>query len=297
MPELPEVESVKVNLEKCILDQTIEKVEVHHRGLRWPISSNFEEMLKGQKVKKLVRRAKYLLLYFEKADFILLWHLGMSGRVQIIAPEELNPRQAHDHVEITFFSGLTLRFRDPRRFGAMLLVPLEELSSFSLLSSLGIEPLDKDFSATFLLRLFKNRSLSLKAALLNQKIIAGLGNIYACEALHRAKLSPLRLAETITHQEAEFLVKTIQDILKKAIAAGGSTLKDHRQPDGKKELFKTLLWYIIVKGKSVCNVMTWKLSEFFNLIVQHFTVENVKNEINFMSNLFHLYYIFFMCNK
>ncbi|MBN9412399.1 MAG: bifunctional DNA-formamidopyrimidine glycosylase/DNA-(apurinic or apyrimidinic site) lyase [Candidatus Paracaedimonas acanthamoebae] len=238
MPELPEVESVKVNLEKCILDQTIEKVEVHHRGLRWPISSNFEEMLKGQKVKKLVRRAKYLLLYFEKADFILLWHLGMSGRVQIIAPEELNPRQAHDHVEITFFSGLTLRFRDPRRFGAMLLVPLEELSSFSLLSSLGIEPLDKDFSATFLLRLFKNRSLSLKAALLNQKIIAGLGNIYACEALHRAKLSPLRLAETITHQEAEFLVKTIQDILKKAIAAGGSTLKDHRQPDGKKGAFQ-----------------------------------------------------------
>jgi len=238
MPELPEVESVKVNLERYILDQTIEKVEVHHRGLRWPIPHNFEEMLEGQKVKMLVRRAKYLLLYFEKADFILLWHLGMSGRVQVITPKALTPRQTHDHVEIAFYSGLKLRFRDPRRFGAMLLVPLKELSRFSLLSSLGVEPFDNSFSGPFLLELFKNRSRPLKAALLDQKIIAGLGNIYVCEALHCAKLSPLRLAKTINHLEAEILVKAIQAVLRKAIAAGGSTLRDHRQPDGEKGTFQ-----------------------------------------------------------
>lgn len=238
MPELPEVESVKLNLEKGITGQTIEKVEVHHRGLRWPIPSNFEEMLEGQKVKMLARRAKYLLIYFEQADFILLWHLGMSGRVQIVTPNELTSRQTHDHVEITFCSGLKLRFRDPRRFGAMLLIPLKELSHFSLLSSLGVEPLENNFSGSFLLELFKSRSLTLKAALLNQKIIAGLGNIYVCEALHLAKLSPLRLTKTIDPLEADILVQAIQEVLRKAIASGGATLRDHRQPDGKKGTFQ-----------------------------------------------------------
>ncbi len=120
----------------------------------------------------------------------------------------------------------------------MLLVPLKELSCFSLLSSLGVEPLDNNFSGSFLLELFKNRSLTLKAALLNQKIISGLGNIYVCEALHCAKLSPLRLVKTINHLEADILVKAIQDVLRRAIIAGGSTLRDHRQPDGKKGTFQ-----------------------------------------------------------
>jgi formamidopyrimidine-DNA glycosylase len=238
MPELPEVESVKMSLEKYIVDQTIKKIEVHHRGLRWPIPDNFEEMLEGQKVKGIARQAKYLLLYFERADFILLWHLGMSGRVQIVFPEEMNARQTHDHVEIIFYSGLRLRFRDPRRFGAMLLVSLKELANFPLLSSLGVEPLDIRFSSELLLTLFKNRSLTLKAALLNQRLVSGLGNIYVCEALHQAKLSPLRLASTINHLEAKILVKAVQDILKRAIAAGGSTLRDHRQPGGEKGTFQ-----------------------------------------------------------
>lgn len=238
MPELPEVESVRRNLEKHIVGQTIEKVKVYHRGLRWPIPPCFEEMLEGKKVKMLTRRSKYLLVYFEHADFILLWHLGMSGRVQIVALQELNSRQSHDHVEFTFYSGIKLRFRDPRRFGAMLLIPMKELSHFPLLNSLGIEPFDDNFSATLLVEKFKNRSVNLKAALLNQKIIAGLGNIYACEVLHQARLSPLRLAKTITLSEAETLVKTIQDVLRKAIAAGGATLRDHQQPNGEKGTFQ-----------------------------------------------------------
>ncbi len=238
MPELPEVESVRLNLEKHILNQTIANVLVYHRRLRWPIQDNFETVLQNLTVKALERRAKYILLSFKQSDFILVWHLGMSGRVQVLTPTELVPRQVHDHVEIKFCSGLTLRFHDPRRFGMMLIVASKDLPNFSLLNSLGIEPFDDNFSSSLLLNLFKHKSLTLKTALLNQKIIAGLGNIYVCEALHQAKLSPLRLAKTLRVFEAEALVKSIQDVLKKAIAAGGSTLRDHRQPNGTKGSFQ-----------------------------------------------------------
>ncbi|OJX11391.1 MAG: DNA-formamidopyrimidine glycosylase [Caedibacter sp. 37-49] len=238
MPELPEVESIRVNLEKHILNQTIENVVVSNRKLRWPIQDNFEVLLKNHTVKALERRAKYILLSFKQSNFILVWHLGMSGRVQILTPKELVPRKVHDHVEIKFYSGLILRFHDPRRFGAMLLVPSQDLPSFSLLNSLGIEPFDDNFSSSLLLKLIKHKSLTLKTVLLNQKIIAGLGNIYVCEALHQAKLSPLRLAKTLSVLEAEALVRSIQEVLKKAIAAGGSTLRDHRQPNGSKGSFQ-----------------------------------------------------------
>ncbi len=238
MPELPEVESIRVNLEKHILNQTIANVVVSNRKLRWPIQDNFEVLLQNHTVKALERRAKYILLSFKQSNFILVWHLGMSGRVQILTPKELVPRKVHDHVEIEFYSGLILRFHDPRRFGAMLLVPSQDLPSFSLLNSLGIEPFDDNFSSSLLLKLIKHKSLTLKTVLLNQKIVAGLGNIYVCEALHQAKLSPLRLAKTLSVLEAEALVKSIQEVLKKAIAAGGSTLRDHRQPNGSKGSFQ-----------------------------------------------------------
>lgn len=259
MPELPEVESVRRNLEKHIVGEIIEEVKVYHRGLRWPIPSGFEKMLEGKKVKMLTRRSKYLLVYFEHADFILLWHLGMSGRVQIVASQESTPRQSHDHVEFIFHSRMKLRFRDPRRFGAMLLVPLQELSYYPLLNSLGIEPFDDNFSATTLIEKFKNRSVDLKAALLNQKIIAGLGNIYVCEVLHQAGISPLRFAKTITPSEAEDLVKIIQEVLSKAIVAGGSTLRDHQQPNGEKGTFQRVFKVYGREGEACLQCSSGKI--------------------------------------
>ena len=223
------------------------RVEAHRGDLRWPLPNDFVQRLEGQTVEKLHRRAKYLLADLSSGE-VLMMHLGMSGSFRIARPRALlTPghyyharlgRSLHDHVIFQMSSGALISFNDPRRFGMMKLVPRADLQNEPLLRPLGPEPLENGFNATVLARLCRGRRTSLKAALLDQKIVAGLGNIYVCEALHRARLSPRRPASSIAtrsggpNRRADMLVPAIKAVLRAAIEAGGSSLRNHRRTDG-----------------------------------------------------------------
>jgi len=221
---------------------------VANRGdLRWPLPKDFVQRLQGQTVSGLGRRAKYLLADLSSGD-VLVMHLGMSGSFRValkqgetVAGNYYHDRSkdtAHDHVVFRMSSGATIRFNDPRRFGSMKLVPRAALDQEPLLRALGPEPLGNEFDAAMLAAACRGKNTSLKAALLDQTVVAGLGNIYVCEALNRALLSPKRKASTIAdrrgvpNDRAMRLVDTIKTVLKDAIEAGGSSLRDHRRPDG-----------------------------------------------------------------
>jgi len=227
---------------------------VAHRGdLRWPLPKDFAKRLEGQTVTGLGRRAKYLLADLSSGD-VLLMHLGMSGSFRIALPHgeekpgayyhERAKDLAHDHVVFRMSSGATIRFNDPRRFGCMKLIPRAALDREPLLRALGPEPLGNEFDAAMLAKACQGKNTSLKAALLDQKVVAGLGNIYVCEALNRALLSPKRKASTIANrsgepnERAERLTDAIKAVLKDAIQAGGSSLRDHRQTDGSLGMFQ-----------------------------------------------------------
>jgi len=244
MPELPEVETVRVGLAPAMEGAAIEKVEVRHRGLRWPIAKDFEKRLTGKKVEGLGRRAKYLLADLSSGD-VLLMHLGMSGSFRVgrdsgrgIYYHERSKSKSHDHVVFHMSNGETVTFNDPRRFGSMKLVPRARLDDEPLLRSLGPEPLGNAFDAAMLAQACAGKKTSLKAALSDQRVVAGLGNIYVCEALYRARLSPKRMASTIAghggkpNDRARALVEAIKAVLQDAIKAGGSSLRDHRRADG-----------------------------------------------------------------
>lgn len=247
MPELPEVETVRRGLEPVMDGARFSKVEVHRGDLRWPLPKDFRERLQGRTVTGLGRRAKYLLLDVSSGD-VLLMHLGMSGSFHVFrksGSEELGryyhereKHAAHDHVVFHMSSGAIVTFNDPRRFGFMKIVPRDKLDAEPLLNRLGPEPLGNAFDAAMLAQACAGKKTSLKAALLDQRVVAGIGNIYASEALHRARLSPKRLAATIAreagapNERAERLVKGIKAVLEDAIAAGGSSLRDHKRPDG-----------------------------------------------------------------
>jgi formamidopyrimidine-DNA glycosylase len=244
MPELPEVETVRRGLAPAMEGARLAKVEVRDRRLRWPLAKDFEKRLTGQAVEGLGRRAKYLLADLSSGD-VLLMHLGMSGSFRIgkdakpgVYYHEKSKSTAHDHVVFHMSNGATVTFNDPRRFGSMKLVPRAKLESEPLLRNLGPEPLGNEFDAAILAQACAGKRTSLKAALLDQRVVAGLGNIYVCEALFRAHLSPKRLASTIAdrhgkpNQRAVALVDAIKAVLKDAIEAGGSSLRDHRRTDG-----------------------------------------------------------------
>jgi formamidopyrimidine-DNA glycosylase len=243
MPELPEVETVRRGLQPVMEGARFTKVEAHRGDLRWPLPKDFVARLEGKRVEGLGRRAKYLLADLSSGD-VLMMHLGMSGsfRVGKNTPgryyHERSKNTAHDHVVFHMSSGVRIAFNDPRRFGMMKLVPRAELDNEPLLRALGPEPLGNAFDAAMLARACKGKKTSLKAALSDQKIVAGLGNIYVCEALHRARLSPKRRASTIAsksglpNERADKLVDAIKAVLTEAIAAGGSSLRDHRRTDG-----------------------------------------------------------------
>ena len=230
-----------------------EKVEARRGDLRWPLPKDFAKRLKGQTVSGLGRRAKYLLADLSSGD-VLLMHLGMSGSFRVRRDgEEGNPGEfhhprsaaaAHDHVVFHLSSGATVTFNDPRRFGLMLIVPRGELAAHPLMRRVGPEPLGKAFDAPLLARACAGKKTRLKAALLDQTVVAGLGNIYVCEALHRARLSPKRSASTIAtragapHTRAAALVDAIKAVLNDAIKAGGSSLRDHRRTDGELGYFQ-----------------------------------------------------------
>ena len=253
MPELPEVETVRRGLEPAMQNARFLKVEARRKNLRFPLPRNFVERLEGSSVTGLGRRAKYLLADLSCGD-VLLMHLGMSGSFRLAQADqartpgdfhhERSKDEKHDHVVFHMSSGWTVIFNDPRRFGFMKMVPRADLERDPLLRALGPEPLGNQFDAKMLAAACRGKKTSLKAALSDQKVIAGLGNIYVCEALHRARLSPKRQASTIADKHgkpnahAEALVSAIRDILQNAIAAGGSSLRDHRQTNGELGYFQ-----------------------------------------------------------
>ncbi len=243
MPELPEVETVRRGLAPAMEGARIDKVELHRRDLRWPFQKDFAARLTGKTVTSLGRRAKYLLFDLSSGD-VLVAHLGMSGsfRVGQETPGRFHhPRsttRAHDHVIFHLSNGTVVTFNDPRRFGSMKIVPRAKLDEEPALRILGPEPLGNEFGAEVLASACAGRKTSLKAALSDQKTVAGLGNIYVCEALHRSHLSPKRRASTIADRSgkpnarAHALADAIKAVLNDAIKAGGSSLRDHRQTDG-----------------------------------------------------------------
>jgi formamidopyrimidine-DNA glycosylase len=247
MPELPEVETVRRGLAPVMEGARFEEVVANRGDLRWPLPKDFARRLQGQTVSGLGRRAKYLLVDMSSGE-VLVMHLGMSGSFRIAREERVttpgayyhdrSKDTAHDHVVFRMSSGATIRFNDPRRFGSMKLVARAKLGEEPQLRGLGPEPLGNEFSAAMLAAACRGKNTSLKAALLDQRVVAGLGNIYVCEALNRARLSPKRKASTIAdrkglpNERAVRLVDDIKTVLNEAIAAGGSSLRDHRQTDG-----------------------------------------------------------------
>jgi formamidopyrimidine-DNA glycosylase len=253
MPELPEVETVRRGLEPAMEGARFDKVEARRGDLRWPLPKDFVARLEGATVTGLGRRAKYLLADLSSGD-VLLMHLGMSGSFRVSREEgeatpggyyhERSKATAHDHIVFHMSSGARIAFNDPRRFGSMKLVRRAQLDEEPLLRALGPEPLGNEFDAAMLAQACRGKKTSLKAALSDQRVVAGLGNIYVCEALHRALLSPKRRASTIAtrsgepNERAERLVAGIKVVLQEAIKAGGSSLRDHKQTNGELGLFQ-----------------------------------------------------------
>src|SRR5690348_4567711 len=254
MPELPEVETVRRGLESAMDGQRLTRVEVRRGDLRWPLAKDFAQRLQGQRVTGVGRRAKYLLVDLSSGD-VLVMHLGMSGSFHVFLGREdhknlgryYHEREkhlAHDHVVFHLASGASVTFNDPRRFGSMKLVPRGELEQEPLLRGLGPEPLGNAFDADMLAAACRGKKTSLKATLLDQRVVAGLGNIYVCEALHRAQLSPKRRASTLAdrngaaNERATRLVEGIKTVLTQAIKDGGSSLRDHRLTDGELGMFQ-----------------------------------------------------------
>ena len=243
MPELPEVETVRRGLEAVMLDRQIKTATARRPDLRWPFPANFSDRLSGASVKALRRRAKYILADLD-SDETLLIHLGMSGRMLIqgnvpgVFHRPISPLEKHDHVVFEMEGGVRIIFNDPRRFGAMDLIPNQELGAHKLLAKIGPEPLGNSFNAKQLHAAFSGRRAPVKAALLDQRNVAGLGNIYVCEALWAAGISPKRQAGRISHARIEALTSAVRSVLKLAIEAGGSSLRDYRQADGEMGYFQ-----------------------------------------------------------
>jgi len=247
MPELPEVETVRRGLAPVMEGAILEKIELRRPDLRAPFPPRFASRLRGRRVVGLGRRAKYLLADLDDNN-VLVMHLGMSGsfRIEMAAAVSITDahnrtrveRPAHDHVVFHLSSGAKVIFNDPRRFGLMDLVPRDDLEASRHFRAMGIEPLGNSFDGAVLAKLFAGRTTPIKAALMDQRFIAGLGNIYVCEALWLARVSPLRQAGSLTTKTgrpkaaADRLATAIREVLAAAIAAGGSSLRDHRQVDG-----------------------------------------------------------------
>ncbi len=236
MPELPEVETVVRGLRPRLEGRVLTRVEQHCDGLRFPLPTDFARRLQGRRVLSIKRRAKYILVRLDGGE-VLLCHLGMSGRM-VLSNGDARPREKHDHIIFTTEAGDQVRFNDARRFGMMDLVEESRVSEHRLLRDLGPEPLGNEFNGPALAAALKGRRTPIKAALLDQKVVAGIGNIYACEALYFAGLSPRRQAYSVQGGRAERLAAAIRQVLTRAIAAGGSSLRDYVQADGELGYFQ-----------------------------------------------------------
>lgn len=238
MPELPEVETVRRGMAPVLEGHVIAEARAYVPKLRFDIPADFSERLTGNRVARLSRRSKYILIECEDG-LIAILHLGMSGRISIIPAGDPRPeRGKHDHITLTTDAGDLVIFSDPRRFGMLVFTSVSEADAHSLLASIGPEPLGNGFDSTYLWHALKGRRTPVKSALLDQKLVAGLGNIYVCEALWRAGIRPTRRSDKVRRREAEALVPIIRDVLTEAIAAGGSTLKDYAQASGELGYFQ-----------------------------------------------------------
>ena len=254
MPELPEVETVRLGLEPVFIGNRIARVHQRRADLRIAFPDRFAKRLEGRQVVALRRRAKYLVGDLDDGTALIM-HLGMSGRFTIYAPQTGAKRPGvfahamphdvqagsgpHDHVVFVFEDGAQVVYTDHRRFGLMTLHNSETLDTHPLFENLGVEPLGNHLNADYLNKVLKPKRTPIKAALLDQRLVVGIGNIYACEALYYAGISPRRLAHTIPGKRAERLANAIRDVLRRAIEAGGSSLRDYAQADGELGYFQT----------------------------------------------------------
>ncbi|MEM6890716.1 MAG: bifunctional DNA-formamidopyrimidine glycosylase/DNA-(apurinic or apyrimidinic site) lyase [Pseudomonadota bacterium] len=255
MPELPEVETVRQGLVPAMEGEVIDHTDVNRPDLRWPLPSRMAERLAKVRVLTLRRRSKFILADLSSAETLIV-HLGMSGRI-VVSGDPLGifhhthpATQKHDHVVFHMASGARVTFNDPRRFGAMDLTSTFDVESHKFLKELGPEPFQNTFNEGYLYQALKLRRAPIKAALLDQRLVAGLGNIYVCEALYRAGISPLRRCDRISKARVSSLVRTIRDVLSDAIASGGSSLRDYRTAGGELGYFQHKFAVYDCEGKS-----------------------------------------------
>ena len=251
MPELPEVETVMRGLQTRLEGRIITRALINRPNLRWPFPAGLAARLTGARVLGFRRRAKYILMRLSGGDSVLI-HLGMSGRM-VLTPGIPNAETAHEHMVLELEDGWRVGFVDPRRFGSVDLVATHAEDTHRLLAGMGPEPLEDTFSAVLLGAALAGKRTPIKTALLDQKIVSGLGNIYVCEALFRARVSPARLAHTIPGARAARLVPAIKATLTEAIAAGGSSLRDYVQPDGELGYFQHA-WKVYGREGKRCEI-------------------------------------------
>lgn len=247
MPELPEVETTVRGLARYLEGQTIARIRLNRANLRRPFPPELVQVMTGARITTLGRRAKYGLIHTDRGQ-TLVFHLGMSGRWRI----EPDAADKHDHLVLETGAGHVLALNDARRFGSVDLVETAKLDSWPAFAALGPEPLGPDLTPALLARAFAKRSAPVKTLLLDQRIVCGLGNIYVCEALHRAHISPQRAAGAVKRRELALLVPAIKDVLSESIAAGGSTIRDYAQPNGELGYFAAS-WQVYGREGQACG--------------------------------------------
>jgi len=247
VPELPEVETTRRGLAPHVRARRIRALKLYERRLRWPVPAGLPGKLAGRRIVATGRRGKYLLLTLESGT--LLVHLGMSGNLRVVPAG--SPRELHDHFDLELDSGSALRFNDPRRFGSLLYVRGDPLAH-PLLARLAPEPFAREFDAAYLWRITRGRRVAVKQLLMNSRLVVGVGNIYASEALFRAHIRPRRPARSLSRAEAARLVRAVRAVLAQAIRAGGTTLRDYRRADGSPGYFRQRL-YVYERAGHPCR--------------------------------------------
>jgi formamidopyrimidine-DNA glycosylase len=248
MPELPEVETTRRGIEPHVVGRRIETLAVHEPRLRWPVARDLAQQIQGQRIRAAGRRAKYLLITLERGTLLL--HLGMSGSLRILPAR--TPRLAHDHLDFVLDSGHVLRLNDPRRFGS-LHYTTQDPESHPLLSRLAPEPLESQFDGQYLFKITRRRRVAIKQVLMNSHLVVGVGNIYASEALFRARIRPGRAARSLSRADAQRLARAIRAVLRSAIRVGGTTLRDYVGADGNPGYFRQRL-YVYERASEPCRV-------------------------------------------
>jgi formamidopyrimidine-DNA glycosylase len=249
MPELPEVETIRRGIEPYVTGRRVQRVVVRDHRLRWPVPADLATRLAGRRVERADRRAKYLVLHLDNGDRLLI-HLGMSGRIWVLDPNE--PLVKHDHLDLELDNGRLLRFHDPRRFGAVLIWSADE-PDHELLRDLGPEPFDPAFNGDYLFARSRGRDVAVKNFVMDGHIVVGAGNIYAAEALFRARIRPTRAAGRVSRKEYAELAARIREVLEEAIVRGGTTLRDFAGANGESGYFQQEL-YVYGREGEPCRI-------------------------------------------